>query len=77
MHETTMLLLVCGNPMINKKNAIFFFIGFAIAAYSGLDLTAMAMISILTAVLLYMLRYQDKKQTSTVSAVDALEDLDN
>ena len=37
----------------------------------------MAMISILTAVLLYMLRYQDKKQTSTVSAVDALEDLDN
>lgn len=63
--------------MINKKNAIFFFIGFAIAAYSGLDLTAMAMISILTAVLLYMLRYQDKKQTSTVSAVDALEDLDN
>ena len=30
--------------MINKKNAIFFFFGFAIAAYSGLSLTAIAII---------------------------------
>lgn len=45
--------------MINKKNAIFFFFGFAIAAYSGLSLTAIAIISIIMAVLFYQIKYGD------------------
>lgn len=64
--------------MINKKNAIYFFIGFAVAAYSGLGLTAMSIIAILVAVLLYQIRYQDQPAVAAAnSGIDDLEDLDN
>lgn len=45
------------STMINKKNAVYFFLGFVIAAYSGLGLTAIAMISIVVAVLMYFIKY--------------------
>ena len=72
------------STMVNKNNVIFFFVGFVISAYSGLGLTAMAVISIVCAFLLYQLRYQDRP-TGTTKAVeskidpdyDELEDLDN
>lgn len=68
------------STMINKKNAIFFFLGFAISAYSGLGLTSIAVIAIILAVLLYQLRYQDKPSvpaSGSMDALDDLEDLDN
>lgn len=65
--------------MINKKNAVFFFLGFAIAAYSGLGLTAIAVISIITAVLLYQIKYGDGSvlQTGSGSQVSEVDELDD
>lgn len=61
--------------MVNRKNVIYYFIGFAIAAYSGLSLTAISIISILVAVLLYSLKYGDSPLTSLAGApVDELDD---
>lgn len=66
------------STMINKKNAIFFFVGFVIAAYSGLGLTAIAVIAIVCAVLLYQLKYQDRPALSANGAtLDELDDLDD
>lgn len=67
------------STMVNKKNAIFFFLGFIIAAYSGLGLTAIAVIAIGVAVLLYQLKYGDGStlQTAGGPAVDELDELDD
>ncbi|MFV0394333.1 MAG: PTS mannose/fructose/sorbose/N-acetylgalactosamine transporter subunit IIC [Coprobacillaceae bacterium] len=65
------------STMINKKNAIFFFLGFIIAAYSGLGLTAIAVIAIGMAVLLYQLKYGDggnNLQAAGGIPVDELDD---
>lgn len=66
------------STMINKKNAIFFFVGFAVAAYSGLGLTAIAIIAIIAAVLLYQIKYQDRPVISANgAAIDELDELDD
>ena len=64
------------STMINKKNAVFFFLGFVIAAYSGLGLTAIAVISIVFAVLLYQLRYGNSSSSLQTASgdIDELED---
>ena len=64
--------------MINKKNAIFFFFGFAIAAYSGLSLTAIAIISIIMAVLFYQIKYGDGSlQLSSNGQADDYDELED
>lgn len=64
--------------MINKKNAVFFFLGFAIAAYSGLGLTAIAVIAIILAVVFYQIKYESGSQLQTAGApVDELDELDD
>lgn len=64
--------------MINKKNAIFFFLGFAIAAYSGLSLTAIAVISIIMAVIFYQLKYGDGATLQTAGGpVEEIDELDD
>lgn len=60
--------------MINKKNTIFFFMGFVLAAYSGLDLTALAIISIIAAILLYQIRYDGVLRPQTEGASAGMED---
>ena len=60
--------------MINKKNTIFFFMGFVLAAYSGLDLTALAIISIIAAILLYQIRYDGVLRPQTEGASADMED---
>ena len=61
--------------MVNKKNVIFFFAGFVVAAVSGLSLTVLALIAIIVAVILYQVRYQDT-ENQTMETVDDLESLD-
>ena len=64
--------------MINKKNAIFFFFGFAIAAYSGLSLTAIAIISIIMAVLFLQIKYGDGSlQLSSNGQADDYDELED
>jgi len=64
--------------MINKKNAIYFFLGFAIAAYSGLSLTAISIIAVILAVLFYQFRYDGVSQLQVAGApVDELDELDD
>lgn len=64
--------------MINKKNAVYFFLGFAIAAYSGLSLTAIAIIAVILAVLFYEFKYKSGSQLQTAGAsVDELDELDD
>lgn len=64
--------------MINKKNAIFFFFGFALAAYSGLSLTGIAIIAIIFAIILYQLKYDNELKLQThgasIDEIDELED---
>lgn len=63
--------------MINKKNAIYFFLGFVIAAYSGLSLTAIAVISVVLAILFYQMKYSEKTLAmvgGSSQEVDELED---
>lgn len=65
------------STMINKKNAVYFFLGFVIAAYTGFGLTAIAVISIVIAVLLYQIRYGGGSSLQTAGAsVDSLDDYD-
>lgn len=64
--------------MINKKNAIFFFFGFVIAAYSGLSLTGIAIIAIIFAVILYQLKYDNNSKVQTADGpIDELDELDD
>ena len=64
--------------VITKKNAIFFFLGFAIAAYSGLSLTAIAIISVIMAILFYQFKYGDGSSLQGAGAsVDELDELDD
>ena len=64
--------------MITKKNAIFFFLGFAIAAYSVLSLTAIAIISVIMAILFYQFKYGDGSSLQGAGAsVDELDELDD
>lgn len=63
------------STMISKKNCVFFLIGFVISAYSGLGLTAIAVIGIVLALLFYQLRYGNG-QAVAVGAVDELDELD-
>lgn len=64
--------------MINKKNAIFFFFGFTIAAYSGLSLTGIAIIAIIFAVILYQLKYDNNSKVQTADGpIDELDELDD
>lgn len=67
--------------MINKKNTIFFFTGFVLAAYSGLDLTALAVISIIAAILLYQIRYDNAPRLQgaggAAGTADEFDELDD
>lgn len=64
--------------IINKKNAIFFFFGFVIAAYSGLSLTGIAIIAIIFAVILYQLKYDNNSKVQTADGpIDELDELDD
>ena len=64
--------------IINKKNAIFFFLGFALAAYSGLSLTGIAIIAIIFAVILYQLKYDNNSKVQTADgSIDELDELDD
>ncbi len=64
--------------MINKKNAIYFFLGFAIAAYSGLSLVSIAVIAIILAVLFYQFRYDNGVQLQTAGgSAEELDELDD
>ncbi len=63
------------STMVNKKNVVFFFLGFVIAAYSGLNLTAVAIISIIFAIVVYQIKYSDSSELQTAGAqVDKLDD---
>lgn len=59
------------STMVNKKSVPFFFIGFAIAAYSGLSLIAMSVIGGLIAIVLYQLKYD--KNSGQEAIVDELD----
>ena len=48
--------------------------GFVLAAYSGLDLTALAIISIIAAILLYQIRYDGVLRPQTEGASAGMED---
>lgn len=64
--------------IINKKNAIFFFFGFALAAYSGLSLAGIAIIAIIFAVILYQLKYDNNSKVQTADgSIDELDELDD
>lgn len=60
------------NIMYTKQNAIFFFLGFIIAAYAGLSLIQMASIGVIAAVILYQIRYNNPQAGGPVK--DVLED---
>lgn len=69
------------STMVNKNTVIYFFAGFLLAAYSGLGLTAIALIGIVLAGMMYTIKYTGNT-TATVSSgqsssIDDLEDLDN
>ena len=67
--------------MVNRNTVVYFFAGFLLAAYSGLGLTAIALIGIVLAVILYSVKYIGNKSAVPAAAsdsfVDELEDLDN
>ncbi|WP_028044508.1 PTS mannose/fructose/sorbose/N-acetylgalactosamine transporter subunit IIC [Candidatus Stoquefichus massiliensis] len=67
------------STMINKKNAVFFFLGFVIAAYSGLGLTAIAVISIVVTVLLYQIKFGNSSSSLQAAGadIDELDELDD
>ncbi len=67
------------STMVNKNTVVYFFAGFLLAAYSGLGLTAIALIGIVLAVILYTVKYTDNgvKAESNGASLDELEDLDN
>ncbi len=61
------------STMVNKKNVVFFLLGFFITAFSNMSLTRIAIISIITAVILYQLKYSDNGITGE-DDVDELSD---
>ena len=67
--------------MVNKNTVVYFFAGFLLAAYSGLDLTAIALIGIVIALILYTVKYTGggvkAAVASSSNSLDELEDLDN
>jgi PTS system mannose-specific IIC component len=70
------------STMVNIKTVIYFFAGFLLAAYSGLGLTAIALIGIVLAIILYDVKYNNSNGKSNgpskpQSINDQLEDLDN
>ena len=65
------------STMINAKNCIYFFLGFAIAAYSGLGLTAIAVISIIVAIVLYQLKFGDSANLQTAGPSDDYDELED
>ena len=69
------------STMVNKNTVVYFFAGFLLAAYSGLGLTAIALIGIVIAVVLYTVKYTGSGANvapqSVDSTLDDLEDLDN
>lgn len=67
------------NIMINRNNAVFYFLGFLLAAIGHLSLTYVAAIAIVLAILFYQLRYgNDAPSTAGATAggdeVDELDD---
>lgn len=70
------------STMVNKNTVIYFFAGFIVAAYSGLGLTAIALIGIIIAIMLYTVKYtgggvSGNNNVSSSEAIDDLENLDN
>ncbi|MCD7892155.1 MAG: PTS sugar transporter subunit IIC [Erysipelotrichaceae bacterium] len=65
------------STMVNAKNCIYFFLGFAIAAYSGLGLTAIAVISIIVAIVLYQLKFGDGDKLQTAGPYDDYDELED
>ena len=69
------------STMVNRNTVVYFFAGFLLAAYSGLGLTAIALIGIVIAVVLYTVKYtgggSNAAPQSADSTLDDLEDLDN
>ena len=69
------------STMVNKNTVVYFFAGFLLAAYSGLGLTAIALIGIVLAIILYTVKYvgvSNRVAAETgASSLDDLEDLDN
>ena len=67
--------------MVNKNTVVYFFAGFLLAAYSGLNLTAIALIGIVIALILYTVKYTGggvkAAVASSSNSLDELEDLDN
>ena len=63
--------------MINKKNAIYFLLGFAIAAYSGFSLTAIAIISVILAVLFYQMKYGDGAMVTAGGSAQEFDELED
>ena len=64
--------------MVNRNTVVYFFAGFLLAAYSGLGLTAISLIGIVLAVILFMVKYSGTKTAAApANALDELEDLDN
>ncbi len=61
------------STMVNKKNVVFFLLGFFITAFSGMNLTGIAIISIIAAIVLYQLKYSDKGMSGE-NEVDELSD---
>ena len=69
------------STMVNRNTVVYFFAGFLLAAYSGLGLTAIALIGIVIAVVLYTVKYTGSGANAAPQSVDStlddLEDLDN
>ena len=75
------IIAFLGFAMVNKNTVVYFFAGFLLAAYSGLDLTAIALIGIVIALILYTVKYTGGGVKAAVASnsnsLDELEDLDN
>ena len=65
------------STMVNKNNAIWFFAGFLISAFSGLGLTAMSLIAICLGLVMYQIRYQDRPAMAGAASGDGLDELDD
>lgn len=70
------------STMVNLNTVVYFFAGFLLAAYSGLGLTAIALMGIVLAVVLYTVKYTGKSPAAASAGevspdIDDLEDLDN
>ena len=65
--------------MMNRSNVIYYMLGFVIAAYSGLGLTAIAIISIVLSILLYSLKYTGGfgGRMQTAAGIEEHDELDD